>query len=365
MSRIGLYCPELPPVRGGVADHTLVLARALAAGGADVAVLGRRGDAAAFAPIPCRTGVSHRGGRGGLAAACEALGVRALLVQYVPFLFARWGLAPALVGSLASLAHAGVRVGLLVHEPWVPPTRAVWRLTGPLMRRQLFALVARADAVLSPVPGFLERVRPAARPGVPCELVPVGSTIPVVPADRAAVRASLGLGDGDVAVGVFSPGAAGLLTDWLARAARGGVRNAVWVYFGAGSERGPEGLPADLRVLRLGWLPPERVSAVLQALDLAVAPYADGLTLRRTGAMAALAHGSALAGSRGPLFDPALEGAAALADSAGAFAEAVRALVADPGARSALAARGRAFYRERGSVEVLAARVAAVLGEAA
>jgi glycosyltransferase involved in cell wall biosynthesis len=235
------------------------------------------------------------------------------------------------------------------------------------MRRQLLALVARADAVLSPVPAFLDLVRAAARPGVPCEVVPVGATIPVVPADRAAVRASLGLGGDDVAIGVFSPGAAGMATDWIAHAAAAGAHEAraAWILLGAGSEREPQAFPAGVRVRRLAWLPAERVSAVLQALDLALAPYQDGLTLRRTGAMAALAHGVAVVSSRGPLFDPALDGAAACAATAEAFADAVRALVADAAARSALAARGLAFHREKGSVEVLASRVVAALGEAA
>lgn len=366
MSRVGLYCPVLPPVRGGLADHTLALARALAARGADVAVLGRRGDAAAFGPIPCRTGVTHRPGRGGLGDACDALGVRGLLIQYVPFLFARHGVAPTLVAGVARLAGQGVRVGLLVHEPWVPPTRLAWRLTGPLMRRQLLALVARADAVFSPVPAFLDGLRAAARPGVRCEVVPVGSTIPVVRAERAAVRASLGLGADDVALGVFSPGAAGMLPAWIARAAAGARDGRVaWVLLGAGSEREPARLPPGVRILRLGWLPAERVSAVLQALDVAVAPYVDGLTLRRTGAMAALAHGVAVASSRGPLFDAALEDATSCADSPEGFADAVRALVTDPRSRAALAERGLAFHRQRGSVEVLAARVAAALEEAA
>lgn len=365
--RIGVYCPELPPVRGGLADHTLVLARALAARGADVVVLGRRGEAAAFAPIPCRTGVSHRPGPGGVAAACRALGVGRLLVQYVPFLFARWGVAPALLASVAHLARGGVRIGLLVHEPWVPPTRAVWRVTGPLQRWQLLALVERADAVLSPVPAFLDLVRGAARPRVPCEVAPVGATIPVVPADREAERASLGLGEDDVAIGAFSPGAAGALPGWVvqAAAALAGETRAIWVLLGEGSEREPAGFPDGVRVRRLGRLSPARVSGVLQALDLAVAPYLDGLTLRRTGAMAALAHGVPLVSCRGPLFDPALTAAASCADAADGFATSVRALVADAGARAALGARGRTFYREKGSVEVLAGRVLSLLEEAA
>jgi glycosyltransferase involved in cell wall biosynthesis len=231
----------------------------------------------------------------------------------------------------------------------------------------LLALVARADAVLSPVPAFLDLVRTAARPGVPCEVVPAGATIPVVPAVRAAVRASLGLGEDDVAIGVFSPGAAGMATDWIARAAAGGARDAraAWILLGAGSEREPRGLPPGLRLQRLAWLPARRVSEVLQALDLALAPYRDGLTLRRSGAMAALAHGVAVVSSRGPLFDPALDGAACCADTPEAFVDAVRTLAADAAARSAQAARGLVFHREKGSIEVLASRVVAALGEAA
>jgi glycosyltransferase involved in cell wall biosynthesis len=365
--RVALYCPDLPPVPGGVADHTLVLARALAARGLDVEVLGRRGDPAVFDPLPCRTGVTPRT----LPAAAIAAGAGALVVQYVPFLFARFGLAPSLVRALGHVRGAGIRIGVLVHEPYVPFSRLPWLLTGWPMRWQLRALLARADAVWSPVPDFLERVRCVARPGTTLAVAPVGATVPVESATREEARAELHLAPDVVAIGAFSPGASGALTPWVraAIAALAAEPRLVWVIFGQGSASvspppgaSPAGPQEANRVVNLGWLESGKLGRVFRALDLAVAPFADGLTLRRTSAMAALAYGVPLVSSRGPLFDPSLADAAACEPTAEAFVATVRAMVADPARRALLGAAGRRFYECRGSADVLAARVAADLG---
>ena len=364
--RVVLYCPDLPPVPGGLPDHTLALARALAGRGADVLVAGQRGEPELFSPLPCRTGV----GLGGLAAAAAAAGAASLILQYVPFAFARFGLAPALPLALAAARHRAIRIGVFLHEPYVPFTRLPWLVTGGPMRWQFRAVMRRADVIWSPVPAFLERARRVARPGTTLTAVPVGATVPVRPADRGRARAGLGLASDDVAVGAFCPEPAGGRPDWIAAAgaALRDLPQVRWVLFGARSETAAPSLngavpPGDpSRVQRLGRLDPADVSRVFQALDVAVAPFADGLTLRRTSAMAALAHGVPLVSSRGPLFDPALEDAAACADDSEAFAAALRALAGDPARRRELGAAGRRFYETRGSVDVLAARVVGDLG---
>jgi glycosyltransferase involved in cell wall biosynthesis len=353
-----VYCPDLPPVPGGVSDHTAALARSLGARFAEVNVVGRRGDPSLLAPIPCRVGVSPAS----LPSAIAAAGARALILQYVPFLFARSGLAPALVGALGRLRRAGVRVGVLVHEPFVPFTRLPWLVTGWPMRWQLRAVVRRADAVWSPVPAFLAYARRAARPATRLGVVPVGATVPVAPADggaREEVRRRLGLTADEVVIGVFSPGAAAAASDWVngAVAALAEEPRVRWVRFGNGSGGATPRAAEAARVLDLGRLEPAEVGRIHRALDLAVAPFADGLTLRRTSAMAALAHGVPLVSSRGPLFDPSLADAAVCAPTAELFVAAVRALVADPGRRAALGAAGRRFYDAAGSTAVLAARI--------
>ncbi len=361
--RIALYCPELPPAPGGVADHTLLLSRALVAAGADVAVLGGTGEPGRFEPIPALTGVAPSRGAYDLSEGARRLGAIAVLVQYVPFLYGRLGLAPSLARALRRLGGIGIRVGLFVHEPFVPLTRPAWWLTGVPMRWQFRVVVRSADVVFAAVPHFLHLACRVARAGTRLVAVPVGATIPVVPAARAEARAALGLTDAEIAVGVFSPRASGLRPDWLAHAAAalGGVR-ARWVFFGRGSETPPDGFPPDVRSRCLGWLEPERASRVFRALDIAAAPYQDGLTLRRTSAMAALAHGIPLASSRGPLSDPALEAAALCADSAAGFGAHLARLAADAALRDTQGRRGKEIYDARGSIEVLAARVAAELG---
>ena len=74
---IGLYSPDLPPTLGGVSDHTLALARALAAQGGPPAVLGKSGDPALFAPLPCAVDL----GPLDVASAARRLGVHVLVVQ--------------------------------------------------------------------------------------------------------------------------------------------------------------------------------------------------------------------------------------------------------------------------------------------
>lgn len=354
-ARIALYCPAVPPERGGVADHTALLARALASAGADVVVLGRTG--AALDGIETVLGVKALGEHG-LAASVARTGAGFVLVQYVPFLYARFGLAPSLVMGLRALRGVGVRLGLFVHEPYVPFTRLPWLFTGWPMRWQLKALLRAADVVCAAVPAFLEAARESARGDAQLLLLPIGSTIPVVPGSRAAARQALGLDAAEIAVGVFSPGASGLRRDWVCRAASALRERPVrWVFFGRNAETPPPGFPAGVPAKCLGWVEPAKASEIFRALDIAAQPFEDGLTLRRTSAMAALAHGVPLVSSRGALFDPSLDGAAVCAPTADEFVASLGRLARTPALRETQGRRGREFYAERGSVEVAAARL--------
>ncbi len=96
-------------------------------------------------------------------------------------------------------------------------------------------------------------------------------------------------------------------------------------------------------VVRLGPGDAAALGRAMRAVDVAAAPYTDGLTMRRSGAMFALAHGVPLVSSTGPLYDPALGEIAACETSAEAFAARLVELAADPARRAALAQRANNF----------------------
>ena len=352
---IGIYCPDVPPVPGGVSDHTLALARALEAQGAPPVVLARRGDPQLFAPLACRVGLTP----GEVAGAARELGVTALLVQYVPFLFARRGVSPALVSGMRRVRQAGIRLAVMMHEPFVPFTRLPWLVTGVLQRLQLRALLRQTEFVYTPLPAWADIARRYAGPATTVAVAPVGATVPVSRLSRDEARRALGLTDGTVAIGVFSPAAAGFRHDWIAATAArlGGRRDVLWVRFGFGSDRALPGYPSGDNVITLGTTSAGRVADTMRALDIVAAPYIDGLTLRRSGAMLALAHGVATVSSEGHLFDDSLRALAACEPNAPAFAGRIETLATDPAQRAALAARAGG-YAGAASVERLAAQVA-------
>jgi hypothetical protein len=353
---VALFSPDVPGAPGGVSDHTLALARALAGRGASVSVLAGRGDPALFAPIPCRLGVGPgpHGGRD-LAGALAEAGATAVLVQYVPFLYARLGVAPQLIGALRRVRRAGIPIAVFVHEPFVPFTRLPWLLTGVPQRVQLRAVLRLAERAYAPVPAWVTRLAAWTDGRVPVTLAPVGATLPVSGLSRDAARARLGFRAGQVAIGVFSPGANAFECDWVVEAWRALPPSAAtrWLLFGNGSAALASHL-AGPAVTALGTLSPAGVADVMRALDLALAPYRDGLTLRRTAAMLALAHGVATVSSTGHLWDPSLASLARCPDSAAAFAAEVALLSRDAGARAALGAAGLEGYRRTASVDALA-----------
>ncbi|HET6762269.1 MAG TPA: glycosyltransferase, partial [Longimicrobiaceae bacterium] len=108
---------------------------------------------------------------------------------------------------------------------------------------------------------------------------------------------------------------------------------------------GDTGLRA--RIVAPGWLPARDLSLHLQAADVAVQPYPDGASARRTTLMALLSHGVATVTSNGRFTEDAWAGSGvplvSADDPAAAAAEALR-LLGDAGRRARVAAAGAPLY---------------------
>jgi hypothetical protein len=264
-----ILSPGFGASRGGVTDHTRRL----------VAHWTSRGVGAAVVEAPAD--LRPDGG--------------AVLVQYAPRLYGPWGLAPELVRAVAAAHAAGRRVTVFVHEPWLPPTQLPGLVLSPLQRRQLHRLVRHADAVVTPVPAWTARFEGLA------ETLYVGSTLGIAPLAPPGPMLEAPV--------VFSPFAVGL--DWESiLAAEEAIGRGLAVLGATHADAGSRlRLPERARRWRwLGRVPSAAALGILARARLVLAPYGEGLTGRRTAALAALSTGSRLASSRGPLFDPVFDG---------------------------------------------------------
>ena len=361
---------EYPPLVGGVSDYTRLVAEGLAAAGDHVHVWC---PSAAVVPEESARGVSVRRELGefhpaDLRRAGRALDAfdapRRLLVQWVPHgygyrsmnvWFCLWLLARARL--------RGDEVTLVVHEPFLAfgegsRLRDAVALVHRLMTT---ALLSSARRVWTTIPKWEEVLRPyALGRRVPFGWLPVPSTT-YAPADSekvAAIRARYAPAGGALVghFGTYGAHAARSLARLLPR---------LLSYDGAGRAalllgRGGEAMREELlrshpelaaRVHAEGTLAPEELSQRIAACDLLLQPYPDGVSARRTSAMAGLALGVPVVTTKGRLTEPLWEegGAVALApagDDDALLCGALR-LLASPEERARLSDAARTLYRER------------------
>jgi glycosyltransferase involved in cell wall biosynthesis len=293
---------------------------------------------------------------------------RWILIQYNPFAYGHWGVAPELVAEALMFRHrTGAPLAVSVHESWVNPDdrgRTPWRslLMGGYQRLQLASLLGAADVVMAATQALVRQL------GHDAIHVPVGSNVIPIPVNRDDARDRLGIHD-ELVVALFGTGHPSRALEYATAAierlvdARGSEYVKV-LNLGVGA-------PAiDLRgrvaVETPGELVDRELSLRLSASDLLLLPFTDGLSTRRTTMMAGLAHGLPVVGLQGPGTDDVLvrSGQALTLTPLGdiaAFAKATVALAEDADRRRATGRAGRELYATQFDWSVTARRVAAAL----
>jgi glycosyltransferase involved in cell wall biosynthesis len=361
-TRVLILCNESRDRVDAIRDASGQLARALAAEGA-VAVVCMRPDGGRWPEWPARRA-------NGSKSAAEPWDV--LLLQYNPFLYGRYGFAPWLVWNLARLRRRRrrPRIALMVHEPYVPMKGWRWTLMGLWQRLQLALLRASSDVVFVSIEVWTDRLdhQPPSRPTTH---LPVGSNLPDRRCSRGEARRLLGAGDAELVVATLSSGHPSHDLDLVEAALRALAergRECVFLALGAGA-RLPLGLPRGVRVERPGELSAEELADRLAAADIFMAPLIDGISTRRTTAMAALQHGLAVVATDGPLTDrvfrefPDAVGLVPVGEPALFAAEVVR-LAEQPAIRASLAGAGERLYHLELDWRVSARRLLGACGGA-
>jgi glycosyltransferase involved in cell wall biosynthesis len=359
-TRVLILCNESRGKVDAIRDASAQLARALKAEGADVTLSGRpeRGRWAAWPGLRSADGTRQ---------AWDLM-----LLQYNPFLYGRRGFAPWLILKLGRLRLRRRRrrplIALMVHEPYVPMRGWRWTLMGLWQRAQLALLRIESDLVFASIEAWTERLR-RQRPKRPTAHLPVGSNLPDCRCERNEVRRLLGIGEEELVIATVSSGHSSHDLDLVEASLRAlAERQRGYVFFALGSgARLPLGIPREVRVESPGELSGDELARRLAAADIFMSPLTDGISSRRTTAMAALQHGLAVVATDGPLTDRLFRGIPQAVDlvpaaQPGRFAAEVVRLAERPLDRASLGRAAERLYRCEFDWSVAARRLLAACG---
>lgn len=370
---------EYPPSVGGVGDYTFHLAHAFADRGHEVSVVtsaaganaceARQGDRVTeYATAGWRVGDAVSTAR-----AVRALRPDVVNFQYVPQMYGRAGVAPgAAMLPLTLRRTCAATVTSTMHEIASPLEARPRRLGAALVHRvQALLMLSACDRVIVTNAVYARRVRRWTRGRRKVCEIPVGASIlpaPISGAEIAALRASLGVGDGAL-IGECSPLAVGKRPqDLLALSAALGPRARLVMLGGlpaaagrkASFMRRAEAAGVGERIVWTGPLSREDLSRHLSALDVYVHTHAAGASGRSTTLVSALAHGLPVVAYDGPETTPALaDGGLALAPhgDADALAEHVTTLLDAPGARARAGAAARDLHARDFAWDIIARKL--------
>lgn len=356
---------EYPPQPGGVSDYTFHVASGLARAGDHVTVWTT--PAPGDGPAPDVPGVTVRRradlwGPRSLAWLSQALdaqpGPRRLLVQYTPFNWGHRGLNVGFGRWLLRRARLGDDVWTMVHEVHYgfrlldKPARWLVALASARNVRDVLSASRRVFYTIPAWEPLLLRYGP--RRDQPRLWLPVPANVPPVSGPEAVARLRIRIAPrGQQVIGYFGTFGhqARMLPDILDRLLSG-RNDRVALLIGRGSSKFAAEHPGLApQLIEADGLPPDEVSLHLQACDLMVQPYVDGLSTRRTTVMAALAHGLPVVSAAGFLSEPFWNRSEAVAlagqNESEALARLAEALLGDPARRRRLGEAARALYDSR------------------
>jgi glycosyltransferase involved in cell wall biosynthesis len=370
---------EYPPQSGGVSDYAHLVAGALAAAHDEVHVWcpGYAGK------IPQTPGVNVHSVMGkftlrDLRNTGRLLSAfpkpRRLLVQWVPHGYGYKALnLPFCLWLLYRSARYGDYVDLMVHEPFLDFTSRSWRQSAAAAVHRLMTviLLRAARHVWVSTPTWKTVLQPyAVMRHHTFDWLPLPSNVPVLddPAAVAAIRNRYSPGGVLIGhFGTFGPSITPMLSAILPRLLANASQASV-ILIGGGS--------AAFRSSFIGEHPnlAQRVNAIghldardpslsfhISACDLLIQPYPDGVTSRRTTAMAALSHGRPVVTTSGALTESFWKSSDALVlaevEDADAFVSSVLGLLDNPTKRAGLAECARELYRSQFDIERIVCRL--------
>lgn len=360
---------EYPPQPGGVADYTAQLANRLAECRPVVVAPECPNQPPPPAGI-CFVSLPDCFGIRGLLKLdrhlARTVGPNRLLLQYTPHAFGMKALNLPLCFWLGWRRWGcGDDVHVMFHEVAFPFVRRPLRhnLIAVGNRLMAFVLMQACTRAYVAIPAWAEMLRKLGGRRVPIAWLPVPANVPDEPQPAApSIRENHLRGGGDALVGHFGTYPEAIASSLAPAMARLLADRPATRFLLLG--RGGDGFLARLKAshpamqgkaFATGGLGSVELSANIQACDLMLQPYPDGISTRRGTAMACLANGVPVVTSVGPLSEPLWAAADSVCLAASLAPDAVAAacvnLLDSPEVRRKLGERGRELYRARFSLE--------------
>lgn len=363
-----LISPLFPPARGGLADHTKLLAQKLAPTHR-VKVLTTPGGDSDFSYDIVPFDKWHQ--RGALVEAINASGNCPILWQYIPNIYGRGGVNFTVPNTIRSLSRKRRQV-TLAHEVATPlssswPHRACYSWAH---RLQWQVIARHADAVGLSTEAWLERWlakhRNAAGKSV---LIPSPSNIPiepVAPNHRVEWRKRCRWPEDTRIIIHFGSVSPSKQIPWILDAWRAARTQRPAALIAIGDHLEVETSSEERRFLAVhSFLASGDVSRALQAADVLALPFSDGVSERRGSFMAGLSHGVPVVTTIGPATGPTLRKSDAFTavpcDRPDLFTAKLVELLTDPGHGNGLGERGRSLYERSYNWPTVISRLEALI----
>lgn len=366
-----LITGEYPPQIGGVADYTRELARAIASTGREVHVWcgtppGTTDDAPDTARIhrefgsfsPCGLWSASRNLR-------SFPGSKLLFVQYVPHAFGYRSVNVLFIVWLVWQRLKGDEIWVMFHEVAFPFTpRGVKKNVLAVVHRVMAAcLISIATRIFASTAAWVPLLKSLSLTRRPATLLPVFSNAPhqSSQARLSQIRREI-FGDCHDQIighfGTYSTSVTDLLTPVLCKLLQHQTYKVLLIGRGAqeyATRLRKKCVPTQGAVAFLENATPEQISLYLQTCDVMLQPYPDGITTRRSSAMACLAHGIATVTTTGTLSEEfwsrePIALTAPVGDTE-LLVKHVLACLKDVELKSSVGEAGKAYYSENFSIE--------------
>ncbi len=363
--KIGFVTGEFPPMQGGVGAFTQELARAMGADGHVIHIITSRkakpeGMLRSLStrrePEDLRFAWLHPWiGRWRWPSLAQVVDVAIrfeLDILNIQYQAAAYNMNSAAINFLPWRIKGVLPTVVTFHDLRTP---YLFPKAGPLREKAVFSMARWAYGAITTNRADFDRLRQKA--STPVAEIPIGSNIKTYTPNHieiAEVRDKLKLAAHDLLLGYFGFLNASKGADTLLQAlaqldgrfhlvfigGQTGASDNTNADFLAQTRQLVDNLGLADRVHWSGYLADERVSTYLQAADIMVMPYRDGVSLRRGTLMAALAHGRPLISTIPAEPIPQLAHGEniwlVVPDDAAALTQAVKALAADPDLRGRL-----------------------------